>query len=208
MSCHHLIRLRLGIDGMPRDRVYEGHPRCASDVTLAGIEDTGGDASLVAYSDKARHIGLYHHVFLGHCLTFDKAIVHHFVGGQSHHTPSGDTLGKREFDRDASVFTARQRGIEECCLRQIFSQLDRLARGICFFYRLFLLFGIIATSFLERHLSQCVETIFTCHISHLSGSHLFHHWRCIISDTSRTHHPAFVEHDTRTPELKQLIIKG
>ena len=116
---------------MTRDRIDECHPRRATKITVAGVEDTGSDACLVAHSHKAWHIGLYHHVFLCHRLILDKAIVHLTVGGQSHHTPGGDTLGEGKLNGYLTICIACQCGIEECRLRKVLSQLDRLSPSFC-----------------------------------------------------------------------------
>ena len=36
---------------------------------FAGVDDTGRDGTLITLTDKAGHVGLYHHILLGHGLT-------------------------------------------------------------------------------------------------------------------------------------------
>ena len=36
---------------------------------FTGVDDTGRDGTLITLTDKAGHVGLYHHILLGHGLT-------------------------------------------------------------------------------------------------------------------------------------------
>ena len=52
--------IRLGIDEFQTSLTCEG--------LLCSTEDTGGDGGLVAIAQETRHVGLYHHILLGHGL--------------------------------------------------------------------------------------------------------------------------------------------
>ena len=44
------------------------------EVFLTGIEDTGGDRGHIAFAQEARHVGLNHHILLGHRQSLDGAV--------------------------------------------------------------------------------------------------------------------------------------
>ena len=80
---------------------------------VAGIEDAGGDDGLVALTDEAGHVGLYHHVLLGYCLAAEHAMTQIGGVGQSHEAPGGKALGQGELQGNHAVGICHQLWIEE-----------------------------------------------------------------------------------------------
>ena len=72
--------------------------------------------NIVALTDEAGHIGLHHHILLGHSLTLDTAIQHLLRIGNTHKAPCRQTLGEGKRHHHLTLFVSRQRGIAECCL--------------------------------------------------------------------------------------------
>ena len=108
-------------------RVDELQGSLSADGLLAGIDDARGDLCLVAHTDKARHVGLHHHIFLGYALTLDVAIVHIGGVGNTHKAPGGQTLWQRELQRHPTIAISRQHGIAESSLLQVLTELFRRA---------------------------------------------------------------------------------
>ena len=104
--------------------IYELQLGLATGSFLTSIENAGRDLSLITHTDKARHIRLYHDVFLGHCLTLNAAKQHVDGIGDTHETPSSQTLGQRELHGYLSLFVCRQHGITEGGLVQVLAHLD------------------------------------------------------------------------------------
>ena len=63
--------------------VYEQQPCHATLTFLARIEYTCCDGRLITLSNKARHVGLYHNVFLCDSLTVEHSVVHISIVSQS-----------------------------------------------------------------------------------------------------------------------------
>ena len=103
----------------------------------AKVKDTSRDASLVALTDKARHIRLYHHILLGNRLTIKHSTTKVNGMGQTHETPRRQTLGQRELHGYTASAVGNELWIEECCLLQILAYLYafgfRLLFRVCTF---------------------------------------------------------------------------
>ena len=78
---------------------------------------------LVAHTDKARHVGLNHHVLLGHSLALYVAIQHVGTIGHTHESPCGQTLGQRELHHHLTLLVGRQLRITEGGLVQVLAHL-------------------------------------------------------------------------------------
>ena len=72
--------------------VDEFQDSLATEILLASVEDTGGNGALVIGTQEARHVGLDHHIFLGHGLALNHTIVHIPRMSQAHKTPGSETL--------------------------------------------------------------------------------------------------------------------
>ena len=66
--------------------------RLTTNSMISGIKQASTYLRLITHTDKARHIGLYHHILLCDSLTIDIAI-HHILGvGNTHKAPSSQAL--------------------------------------------------------------------------------------------------------------------
>ncbi len=114
--------LGLGIDefqrGLARERL------------LAGVEDAGGDLTLVTVAEEARHVGLDHHILLGDGLTLDAAVTHILGMGQTHQSPGSQTLGEGKLQRDMTFAVGGQLGIEEGGLVEVLAHLHLLSGSL------------------------------------------------------------------------------
>ena len=118
-------------------RIDELHT-CRTFYRLAAeVKDTSRDGSLVALTDKARHIGLYHHFLLGNRLTIKHSTTKINGMRQAHKTPRCQTLWQRELQGYATSTVGNELWIEECCLLQILAYLYafgfRLLFRVCTF---------------------------------------------------------------------------
>ena len=113
-------------------RVDELQGSLSANRMLGGVDDARGDLCLVAHTDKAGHVGLYHYVFLRHTLALDITIVH--IGGvcNTHKTPGGQTLRQRELQRHPTLAISRHHGVAESGLLQIMTKL--FLRALLFFF--------------------------------------------------------------------------
>ena len=116
LTHHHFVGL--GVDELQTGR--------ATDCFLAGVEDACRNLRLVTHADEARHVGLYHHVLLGHGLAANAAIEHLGGVGNAHKAPRGQTLGQRELQRHLAFLVSGQGGVAEGCLLQVLAQLHFL----------------------------------------------------------------------------------
>ena len=99
---------------------------------VTGVEDAGSDGSLVAFTDEARHIRLYHHVLLGHGLAIEHTVAHILRVGQPHEAPGSETLRQRELQGYRTLCIRRQLGIEEGGLVEVLAHLHlHLLLGFC-----------------------------------------------------------------------------
>ena len=104
-------------------RVDELQGSLSANRMLGGVDDARGYLCLVAHTDKAGHIGLHHHILLGHSLTLDITIVHIGGVGNTHKAPGGQTLWQRELQRYPTLAIGRQHGVAESGLLQILASL-------------------------------------------------------------------------------------
>ena len=118
------------IDRLVGLRVDEPEPGLALHSLLACVEDAGRDGGLVALADEARHVGLYHHVLLGHGLALQVAVAHILRMRQAHEAPGGQALRQGELQADDTVLVGRQLRVEECCLVEVLAQLHLLGSGL------------------------------------------------------------------------------
>ena len=93
---------------------------------LRSVEDASGDFPHITNTQETRHIGLYHHSFLGDNLTLNTAITDVLIMSKSHEAPSRDALWQREMDFHLSFLVTCQRRIEECCFREILTHLQHI----------------------------------------------------------------------------------
>ena len=145
--------------------VYQLQLGNTADSALGGVEDAGGQTGLVAHTQEAGHVGLYHHVLLGNGLIRYTAVTHAWGVGNSHEAPSGQTLGQRELQRYLTLLVGHQHGIAEGSLVQILAQLH------LFLWLGFLGSILFGSTLLERHRTRRHRLLF-CGIAydhHLVG---------------------------------------
>ena len=112
--------------------VCQSKDGCSAHSMFRGVDDAGRYLCLITHTDEARHVGLYHHVFLGHGLALDAATEHVGSMGYAHEAPCSQTFGQCEFQCDAPLAVGLQCGIAESGLLQVLAQLY-VALVRCFF---------------------------------------------------------------------------
>ena len=96
---------------------------------LRHIEHTGRDGGLVAHAKEARHVWLYHHIFLGNGLAVQESVHHVLRMGNAQEAPGGEALRQGEPDTDKPCAVGQQLRIEESRFLQVLAHLHfRLRR--------------------------------------------------------------------------------
>ena len=103
--------------------VYQFHARRSANAPFRRVDNARGDACLVAHADKARHVGLHHHVFTGHGLATDGAREHVFCVGHTDETPCCEALGQRELQCHPALGVGLEGRIEERGLVEVLAHL-------------------------------------------------------------------------------------
>ena len=105
-----------------------------ADAMVSGVKQTGRNGGIVTLTDEARHVRLYHHIFLCDDLAIDVAIEHVNGVGNTHEAPCRQTLREGERQRDMAVAIRFQSRIAEGCLVEILAELYLLFYFFLLFY--------------------------------------------------------------------------
>ena len=134
--------------------IEQEQARLAIGSLVGSVEDARRDGCLIAHADEARHIGLYHHVLLGHGLAIEQAVHHVLRMCQAHEAPCGKALGQCELHLHTAATVGLQLGEEEGRLLQVLPDLHLGTTAVL--GGLFLSSTAIAhNNFFRQHIMLC-----------------------------------------------------
>ena len=205
----HPERLFRGKDHLVCSRVDELQACRSIDGLVGGVHQASRNRGLVALAQEPWHVGLHHHLFLGHGRSFKQSVVELGIVGKTHEPPSGNTFGQTEAQGDVTCGVGEQSRIEESCLVEILAQLRfrHTSRHVVNStgFDLALLFAIAN----GHHLGKLVGRFFGISQLHLGRSHHgggFHH-RHIVSSSLFAHEAGAADAHAIEPVWEHRIVE-
>ena len=126
LSCLHIELLRTAPHFLFGFRVEESDDSIAFHCLFTLVDNSRCNAHLVAMAHETRHVRLYHQFLASHNVARHAAIVHVLRVSQSHESPFGQALRKREGNLHFSLCVGLQIWIEERCLVEVLTEWSRM----------------------------------------------------------------------------------